>query len=96
MQTIDDASAVDAAALRDGMITWATVDAPWLSVVDRDLFNRKLAGIAALEPSAVLSSHLPPATGMTETLLDCLAAAPSAPVFMGPDQAAMEKMLAGV
>ena len=92
----DEASAVHADALRDGMVTWATVDAPWLSIVDPSRFGEKLAAVAALDPSAILSSHLPPAKGLTKTMLANLSAAPSAPMFMGPDQAALEQMMAGV
>ena len=45
----------------------------------------------------VLSSHLPAAPGaMTERLLASLAEAPDAPPFVGPDQAALEQMLAGM
>jgi hypothetical protein len=45
----------------------------------------------------VLSSHLPPAQGSsTERLLGALAAVPDAPAFVGPDQAALEQMLAGM
>jgi hypothetical protein len=47
------------------------------------------------EPDLVLSTHLPPATGVTGSLLDTLSAAPDAPPFTGPDQAALERMLAG-
>jgi hypothetical protein len=42
-----------------------------------------------MAPTAIFSSHLPPAVGMNDALLDALAAARSAPAFVGPDQAAM-------
>ncbi len=43
----------------------------------------------------VLSSHLPAASGaMLERLLGSLEAAPTAQPFVGPDQAALEQMLA--
>ncbi len=47
-------------------------------------------------PETILSSHLPPARGMTEQLLSSLAAAPTATPFVGPDQAALMEMLAQV
>jgi hypothetical protein len=63
--------------------------------VDRGVFAADLDRIRALEPSMVLSSHLPPAQGATaERLLGALAAVPDAPAFVGPDQAALEEMLA--
>ena len=45
----------------------------------------------------VLSSHLPAAHGSSvERLLGALAAVPDAPAFVGPDQVALEQMLAGM
>jgi flavorubredoxin len=88
------AADVDPEALRAGMTGWATVDAPWLHRVDRARFRESLQAVADLQPKAVLSSHLPPAKGMTDTLLRNLALAPDAPPFIGPDQAALERMLA--
>jgi len=45
----------------------------------------------------VCSSHLPPAPGaMFDVLVDSLALAPTADRFTGPDQAALEAMLAGM
>jgi hypothetical protein len=47
-----------------------------------------------LEPKLILGSHLPPARGLTQQLLANLELLPDAPLFTGPDQAAMERMLA--
>jgi hypothetical protein len=45
----------------------------------------------------VLSSHLPAAHGSSvERLLGALAAVPDAPAFVGPDQVALDQMLAGM
>lgn len=79
--------------LQDGLITWSTIDAPWVHSVNEGRFRDSLNAVRRLEPSVILSAHLPPAKGMTDTLLRHLAAAPTAPVFEGPDQAALEKML---
>jgi flavorubredoxin len=84
-------------ALRDGQVFWATVDSSWLHKVDRAMFASELDRIRGLEPTMILSSHLPAARGSsTERLLDALAAVPDAPPFVGPDQAALERMLAGI
>jgi flavorubredoxin len=84
-------------ALRQGQVFWATVDSSWLHTVDRALFASELDRIRALEPTMVLSSHLPAASGATlERLLGALADVPDAPVFVGPDQVALEQMLAGI
>jgi flavorubredoxin len=81
--------------LRNGLVTWSSVDAPWLALVEEQALARSLDAIRELEPSAILSSHLPPAMDMTDALLEYLAAARLAPPFVGPDQAALEQMMAG-
>ncbi len=81
--------------LHQGQVFWATVDSSWLHKVDRAVFASELDHVRALEPTMVLSSHLPAAQGSSvERLLGALAAVPDAPVFVGPDQAALEQMLA--
>jgi flavorubredoxin len=80
--------------LREGQIFWATVDAPWLHKADEGALAKELKAIQSMEPSMILSSHLPAANGdMTDRLVGSLAAAPSAQPFSGPDQAALEQML---
>ena len=84
-------------ALRQGQVFWATVDSSWLHTVDRAVFASELDRIRALEPTMVLSSHLPAARGSSlERLLGALAEVPDAPAFVGPDQAALEQMLAAI
>lgn len=89
------ASAMTPATLRDGMVTWATVDAPWLSLVDGGRLESVLDGVRRLEPEVILGSHLPPARGITGALLDNLDTARTAPRFEGPDQAALENAMNG-
>ncbi len=80
--------------LLQGQVFWATVDSPWLHNVDCALFAKKLNGIREMDPSLVLSSHLPAAQGSSlDRLLASLEAAPAAQPFVGPDQAALEQML---
>jgi hypothetical protein len=64
-------------------------------MVDKGMFDTALQSIQKLEPSVVLSSHLPPATGLTKSLLGYLAEVRTAQMFVGPDQAALEKMMSG-
>jgi glyoxylase-like metal-dependent hydrolase (beta-lactamase superfamily II) len=89
--------AADLAApdLEAGLVTWSSVDAPWLRLVDERRFGEALAALSSLAPAAVLSSHLPPAFGMLGDLVRYLAAARTAPAFVGPDQSALERMMAG-
>lgn len=91
----EDAKAVSQDDLRNGQIGWATIDAPWLQIVRESDFNEKLAPFRKLEPSAILSGHLPPAAGMNELLIANIISALQAPAFVGPDQAALEQMMAG-
>ena len=81
--------------LHQGQVFWATVDSPWLHKVDRGLLAKELDGLRALNPALVLSSHLPAAEGASlNRLLATLESVPDAPSFVGPDQAALEQMLA--
>lgn len=74
---------------------WVTVDSPWVAGVDRERFTASLEPLRALDPSVVLSTHLPPARGAMPALLDMLANAPDADPFVGLDQAALDQLLAG-
>jgi hypothetical protein len=88
------ASEIPTGRLRDGAITWATLDSPWLRLADEHRFGEDLARIRGLDAATILSSHLPPAHGMADTLLANLDQARSAPRFTGPDQAMLEAMMA--
>jgi hypothetical protein len=82
-------------ALHQGQVFWATVDSPWLHRVDRSVLCDDLDALRALGPDLVLSSHLPAAPGtMFDRLAANLEAAPDATPFVGPDQAALEAMMA--
>jgi hypothetical protein len=50
---------VEDGALRDGLVAWSTIDAPWLQTADRDRLGATLAAVDRLAPSAILSGHLP-------------------------------------
>jgi flavorubredoxin len=81
--------------LREGQVFWATIDSPWMHEVDRGKLVHELDAVANLEPSLILSSHLPAAPGsMIGQFLASLAAVPDAGPFVGPDQVALEQMLA--
>lgn len=80
------AEAVPPELLREGLVTWTTVDAPWLAAVGPAALRRALAETAALTPSAILGGHLPPARGVTRALLDGVVEASTAAPFVGPSQ----------
>ena len=93
---VDDIRDVDADAVRGGQLMWATADSPWVLAADPTKFAASYDDLRAFDPSLVLSSHLPPARDAMSTLLEMLAQAPNATPFVGPDQATLEAMLAGV
>jgi hypothetical protein len=90
----ENAHAIDKQALHEGCIAWATVDAPWLHTIDVNKYAEKLKEIENLQPATVLSAHLPPAKNLITELCGNLAKAPQAPRFIGPDQQALENMMA--
>jgi flavorubredoxin len=90
----ENAAEMELKNLREGMVFWATVDAPWLPTVDRILFAKNIDQIRKLSPKLICSAHLPIARQMTEELLENLRAATEAQPFVGPDQQALEAMLA--
>jgi glyoxylase-like metal-dependent hydrolase (beta-lactamase superfamily II) len=81
------------AALREGIALWSSIDVPWLSRVSAAHLAESLKALQDLAPAAVLSSHLPAAAGMAATLFESLLAAREAAAFVGPDQAALERLM---
>ena len=90
----ENAKDISHETLREGSMTWTSIDAPWLGKISPDIFANTLSQIENLNADIILSSHLPVAKGMTKTLLGILTEAQHAPAFVGPDQAALEKMMA--
>lgn len=94
LATAADIDAVPADDLRAAQLLWATVDSPWVHNVDRDRFQATVEPVRAMDPDVVLSTHLPPVSGRNAELFDMLGTAPGADPFVGPDQHALEEMLA--
>lgn len=90
-----EAAAIAPQALADGMITWAAIDAPWLGMIDRAAFGRELAAIERLDPSAIISGHLPVARNVTRRLTGCLDCALAAGRIAAPDHAEIERLFKG-
>jgi glyoxylase-like metal-dependent hydrolase (beta-lactamase superfamily II) len=89
-----DVRAVPADTLRAGQLLWASVDSPWVHQVDHEAYLKTVRSMRSVAPDVTLSSHLPSAHGVTTQLFDMLAAAPDADPFVGPDQRALEQLLA--
>lgn len=64
----DDARAIAPETLRDGLIRWTGIDAPWLDLADEARLGAKLAETQGFGASVVLSGHLPPAKNMEDVL----------------------------
>ena len=90
----DDIAAVPPQDLVAGQRLWATVDSPWVTSIDRTAFRASLELLRRLDPPVVLSAHLPAAHHATARLLDTLAGAPDTDPYVGPDQAALQALLA--
>jgi flavorubredoxin len=88
------ADEIGADALEHGLVLWSTVDAPWLHHTERPAFAAALREVAALRPRLVASSHLPVADDVSP-LLELTGSVPDATPWVGPDQRALEAMLAG-
>ena len=91
-----DAADLAPGDLADGMALWSTIDSPWVTHTDREHFAATLAELRRMAPRRVLSSHLPPATGLADRLLENLARVPGSAPWVGPDQAALDQLLAAV
>ncbi|SED01323.1 MBL fold metallo-hydrolase [Streptomyces sp. TLI_105] len=80
--------------LRRAQLVWATLDSPWVHIVDPAKYRATIDPLRDMAPEIVLSTHLPPAVRMTTSMIDTITMAPDADPFVGPDQAALEQMLA--
>jgi hypothetical protein len=79
--------------LASRQMLWTSVDSPWVRTADPARFGATLDPIRAFDPSVILSTHLPPAVGRTESMLATASTAPGTEPFVGPDQAALEELL---
>ena len=71
-EPVETAGEIARSDLKDGMAVWSSMDAPWLTQVNRGAFERSLAMLAALEPRVLLSGHVPVAKGGGSVLIDTL------------------------
>jgi hypothetical protein len=64
-------------------------------VIDRAKYLATIEPLRRMDPAIILSTHRPPASGRLLEFIEMLAAAPLGEPFIGPDQQALEAMLAG-
>jgi len=91
---VADAAQLGSAVLRHATELWRCLDAPLGARPDRRALAGALDSIRRLAVRTVLGSHLPPAHSMTERLLQGVAEAAEAPLFVGPDRRALERLFA--
>ena len=80
--------------VRDLQLLWASVDSPWVQQVDPARFRATVDPVRAMGASAVFSTHLPPVQQPDDRLYETVLLAPQTTPFLGPDQAALEALLA--
>jgi hypothetical protein len=84
-------------ALAGGMLAWALADSPWAHLVERQRFDQVLAGVQALQPTRIFSSHLPAATGTSlEHFLQVLRSVPDAEPALAPNHEEFQYMLSAM
>lgn len=89
-----DVRDVPADQLRAAQLLWAAVDSPWVHGVDRARYRDSFTELRSMDPAMIFSSHLPAAVDQSPQLMETLTLAPDAEPFVGPDQAALEELLA--
>lgn len=90
---------VEAAAaedLRNGMLIWSSVDAPWLAQTDRAAMARGLAAIERRSPRHLISAHLPALGGCVTTVTRPVAEAYGSGAIPPADALAVETVLPGL
>lgn len=90
-----DVGVVHAGELRGAQRLWASVDSPWVQLVDSDRFLATVDPLRSMDPDTILSTHLPPAIGLASQFIETLGTVPGMSPFVGPDQEALQQMLAG-
>ena len=57
--TAGDIKDIEDTVLRDGLVGWSSIDAPWLAHMDQSALGGMLAALNRADPDFVLSGHLP-------------------------------------
>lgn len=96
-ETAQHVSEIPPDALTAGMMGWALFDSPWLHLVDQARFAAVLERVRRLEPTAIYSSHLPPASGTSlDSFIKLMHAVPDAEPFIPPDHEAFTQLAAAL
>lgn len=90
----EDVLEIPEPAFAEGFQIFNRGNHPWFALVDQNKFDKVLESIRQLQPQIIASCHAPLARGRTEEHLKAMAAIPTTESFVGPDQAALEAILA--
>jgi hypothetical protein len=82
--------------LARSIMMWGSFDDPWVQHYDRGAYTEMLDEVRAMPADVVLSSHLPPATGIFDRLVAGITALPDAAPFVPPNQAAFAQMVSAM
>lgn len=96
-EATEDPAEVPADALAGGMRAWACTDSPWAHLLDRASFGSVLDAVRRLQPTRILSSHLPAADGSAlERFLEIVESVPDADPVPAPSHEEFTLMLAAM
>lgn len=96
-EATQDAAEVPEDLLAGGMRAWAAADSPWAHLLDRERFGLVLEGVRRLQPSRILSSHLPAANGTSlGRFLQVLESVPDAEPAVAPNDEEFAQMVAAL
>ena len=87
-----DLSEVSEEDLRCGLADFNRANHPWINLVDRAMFDERLAELCRLEPSVLLSSHGVLAHGRTSSLARAMGEIAGMEPFVPPDQPTFEEL----
>ena len=78
----------------DGFRLFNSLLSPWTQLVDQHKFDATIEAVARFKPKTILSGHAPAAEGMSDQLMQLMSTIPQVEPFVGPDQTAVEAILA--
>jgi glyoxylase-like metal-dependent hydrolase (beta-lactamase superfamily II) len=90
---VEEAGALAPEALREGLLAWSAIDAPWLQHLDAAYLARTVDALRRLDPAVIVSAHLPHACGMTSDLAGHLVEAAGNAPAAGAEAAGMHEAL---
>lgn len=90
----EDVAEIPESAFAEGFHIFNRGNHPWFALIDQNKFEESLQTIRRLQPQIIASCHAPLARGRTEEHLKSMAAIPATEPFVGPDQGALEAILA--